>query len=218
MDWQLAKLPDLKDCDHWHKPIWRPVAYPKGQYCKIFIADLGDGVLILPLCLTLVRHIWVLCPVLGELVILKWIQRKIMTLIKGFEHSSHEERLREMGLFSLDKRKLSGILFMWINTWWGNYEDGAKLFSVAPSNRTRVNEHKLKCSKFHWIKNNNNNMRVVKYWSGLHRDIVETKSWLDMVLTHHVYLPPLWTADWARPSLEATSNLSHDVMLWYWVT
>ena len=63
--------------------------------------------------------------------------------IKGLEHSSYEERLRELGPFSLEKRRFRGN-FIIVHKYMkgGCKEGGARLFSVVLYERTRSNGNK----------------------------------------------------------------------------
>lgn len=63
-------------------------------------------------------------------------------MLKGLDHLLHEEKLRQLGLFSLEKFQGDFSVYRYLKR--GYREDGAtRLFLVVPGARTRGNRYKL---------------------------------------------------------------------------
>jgi len=111
-------------------------------------------------------------------ILLERFQRMATKMIRGLEYLSYEGRLRELGLFNLEKTRLRGDLISAFQYLKGAYrKDGDGHFTRVCSDRTRGNGCKLKEGRFKLdIRKKFFTIRVVRHWKRLPREAVDAPS------------------------------------------
>ena len=114
-----------------------------------------------------------------DMDLLEGVHQRATKMINRMEHHlSYEDRLGELGLCSLEKRRLRGDMRAASQYLKGSYrKEGDGLFCRVCGDRTRENSFLLKEGRFRLdIRKKSFTVRVVRCWHRLPRDVMDVPS------------------------------------------
>jgi len=144
-------------------------------------------------------------------------------MVRGLEYLSYKDKLRELRLLSLEKRRIRGDLRAASQYLKGICrKDGEGFFRRMCSDRTRGNGCKLKEGRFRLdMRKKFFTLRVVKNWNRFPREAVAAPSlevfkasWIDLRATWSSgRCPCSWQGGWNQMILKIPSNPYHSMIL-----
>uniref|UniRef100_K7EYK1 Reverse transcriptase domain-containing protein n=1 Tax=Pelodiscus sinensis TaxID=13735 RepID=K7EYK1_PELSI len=111
-----------------------------------------------------------------DILALEKVQRKATKMIRGLERVPYEERLKRLGLFILEKRRLRGDMIEVYKIMSG-VDKVNKLFTCSHNIRTRGHEMKLMGRRFKTNKRKFSfTQRSVNLWNALLEEVVKART------------------------------------------
>ena len=109
---------------------------------------------------------------------LEAVQRRATRMIPALKHLEYRERLRELNMFSLERRFVRGDMIELYKMFSGSdYMDVGTFFTLETENRTRGHEKKIRKQSCRLdLRKYFFSHRVVDFWNALPREVVSSSS------------------------------------------